>query len=185
MKKYGINYKYLFIFLLFSSSLYSYGEELIIDEKDFGNFNFVFEAAPKDKVFSQGNLKNLRESETDIHIEALVTWRDNINIEGQIPNSHIPYLDIKAEIINEKTNESVRIDLIPHINLTDGYHYARNIKLPGSAMDPFTVNFSIKSKKDSLTYHNDWKSKYGLPVMIDKDFSYNNLDFYEMSKKFR
>jgi len=103
-------------------------DEMIIGKESYENYHLVFEAAPKDKVFSDSTIIHLSESETDIHIEALITWRENIKIEGQIPNSHIPYLDVKAIIVNEKTKESINISLVPHINLSDGFHYARNIK---------------------------------------------------------
>tara|TARA_B100000700_G_scaffold192909_1_gene212426 strand:- start:1010 stop:1603 length:594 start_codon:yes stop_codon:yes gene_type:complete len=160
-------------------------DEMIIGKESYENYHLVFEAAPKDKVFSDSTIIHLSESETDIHIEALITWRENIKIEGQIPNSHIPYLDVKAIIVNEKTKESINISLVPHINLSDGFHYARNIKLPGLANEKYTVSFFIRPDDKLMTYHNDWKKKYGIPIINNISHTYRNLDFYQMSKKLR
>lgn len=33
--------------------------------------------------------------------------------------------------------------LLPHINLIDNFHYARNVQLPGEASDPYTVYFYV------------------------------------------
>ena len=98
--------KKLSIYLIILCSFFSNSEELIFGKETLTNgMNIVFEAAPKDQVYSHPSVDNLKESETDIHIEALITWSDKINIEGQLPGSHIPYLDVTAHIINLRTKK--------------------------------------------------------------------------------
>ena len=160
-------------------------EEMIIGEETISNINFVFEAAPKDSVFTDGPTTHLAEKNTDIHIEALISWSQNSNIPGQIPGSHLPYLDVQAKVINEKTDEVLVVNLVPHINLSDGYHYARNIQLPGNTDDIFTVHFLIKPDESLLSYHYDWKEAYGMPIINTTEFKYKNLNFLEISKKSR
>ena len=176
---------YIFILPLIFTTINLNAEEMIIGEEIYGDYQIIFEAAPKDQVYSHPSVNNLKESETDIHIEALITWNNEIDIEGQLPGSHIPYLDVTAHIINLRTKKKIIISLLPHINLTDGFHYARNIKLPGLNNDKYSVNFLIKPDEKLLTYHFDWKQKYGIPMLNEVSYMYSNLDFLKMSKKVR
>ena len=179
----GLSYIFILSLIITSSNLGA--EEMIIGEESYGNYQIIFEAAPKDQVYSHPSVDNLKESETDIHIEALITWSDKIDIEGQLPGSHIPYLDVTAQIINLRTKKKINISLLPHINLTDGFHYARNIKLPGLNNDKYSVYFSIKPDEKLLTYHFDWKQRYGIPIINEVSYVYDNLNFLKMSKKAR
>ena len=176
---------YIFILPLIFTSMNLIAEEMIIGEESYGDYQIIFEAAPKDQVYSHPSVDNLKESETDIHIEALITWNDKIDIDGQLPGSHIPYLDVTAHIINLRTKKKDIISLLPHINLSDGFHYARNIKLPGLNNDKYSVKFLIKPDEKLLTYHFDWKQKYGVPMLDEVSYMYSNLDFLKMSKKLR
>ena len=168
---------------LISSSLLS--EELVIGRETIDpGINLVFEAAPKDTLYNNSR-KVLSEKETDIHIEALVNWNDNIEISGQLPDAFIPYLIILSEITNENTDEKSTIELTPHINLSDGFHYAQNIKLPGLRSDTYKVKFTVSIDEKKLTYHHDWKKLYSYPLFDEQVFSYVNLDFKEMSEAVR
>ncbi len=164
---------------------YVYSEEQIISEENLSDtITITFEAAPKDSLFNT-SVKQLDEKDTDIHIEALVNWNENISIEGQMAHGFIPYVTITSEIINEKSNNSKTIKLTPHINLTDGFHYAKNIKLPGLRTDTYKIIFTITPDNKSLTYHMDWKEKYPYPIFEKKVFEYTNLDFQAMSEATR
>ena len=160
-------------------------EEMIIGEETISNINFVFEAAPKDSIYTDGPITHLEEKNTDIHIEALISWSQDSKIPGQIPGSHLPYLDVQAKVINEKTDEVLVVNLVPHINLSDGYHYARNIQLPGNTDDIFSVHFLIEPDEKSLSYHYDWKEAYGMPIINTTEFKYKNLNFLEISRNYR
>ena len=171
--------------LLISSSSFINAEEQIIGKGNLSNdIEIVFEAAPKDTLYNNSR-KVLSEKETDIHIEALVNWNNNINISGQLPDAFIPYLIILSEITNENTDEKSAIKLTPHINLNDGFHYAQNIKLPGLRSDTYKVKFTISIDEKKLTYHHDWKKLYSYPMFDEQVFSYVNLDFKEMSEAVR
>ena len=182
-----MNKKLFFLIILTSSfQLFLNSSEMIIGEESIGNnISVVFEGAPKDKIFSSPNNKQLPKSETDIHIEALINWKEDIEIPSQIPGSFIPYLIVSANIQNQNTKERKILILEPHINLIDGFHYAKNVKLPGSTKDLYTITFNVKNNLDQLFYHQDWKDKYKIPIFLEKSFTYKDLDFFYMSKVVR
>ena len=132
--------------LLLNSIVYS--QELIIGEERIApGIVFVFEGAVKDIVFPESN--NLNESQTNIHIEARVNWDLKDIPPGTPKGGFIPYLRINAIVTNQKTGLKTFIDLLPHINLIDNFHYARNIALPGSIKDNYNVQFNILSPSNT------------------------------------
>ena len=181
--------KNIFLLVIFTTFLIQIplsGSEVILGtEKITKYINVVFEGAPRDKIFSSPNNPHLSESETDVHIEALINWDEDIDIPSQVPGSFIPYLKVKAKITNQETDESKTIDLVPHINLIDGFHYARNIKLPGSVDDKYLITFIIKQDSDQLSYHKDWKDNYATPVISEISFTYQDLSFFNVSQETR
>ena len=181
--------KNIFLLVIFTTFLIqiplSSSEMILGTEKITKYINVVFEGAPRDKIFSSPNNPNLSESETDVHIEALINWDEDIDIPSQVPGSFIPYLKVKAKITNQETEESKTINLVPHINLIDGFHYARNIKLPGSVNDKYLITFTIKQDSDQLSYHKDWKDNYATPVISETSFTYKNLNFFSVSQETR
>ena len=171
--------------LFFSISSFINAEELIIGKGNLSNdINIVFEAAPKDTLYNNAR-EVLSEKETDIHIESLVNWNNDIDISGQLPEAFIPYLIIISEITNENTKEKSTVELTPHINLSDGFHYAENIKLPGLRSDTYKIKFTVSIDEKKLTYHNDWKDLYSYPLFDEKEFEYSNLDFEKMAEAVR
>ena len=163
----------------------SSSEMILGTEKITKDITVIFEGAPRDKIFSSLNNPHLSESETDVHIEALINWNEDIDIPSQVPGSFIPYLKVRAKITNQETDESKTIDLVPHINLIDGFHYARNIKLPGSIDDEYLITFTIKQDIDQLSYHEDWKDNYAIPIIPEISFTYLDLNFFDVSQETR
>ena len=108
-------------FLLILNLNFSFSQELIIGEETVDpGIVFIFEGAVKDHIMPNG--MHLKESQTNIHIEARVNW-DTKNIPNGTPaGGFVAYLHITAKITNEKTGISTFIDLLPHINLVDNYH---------------------------------------------------------------
>ena len=63
------------------------------------------------------------------------------------------------------------IDLTPHINLIDNFHYARNIYLPGSDEDLYSIEFSITPPQSAeIALHKDWKLIYGNKILKEYKF---------------
>ncbi len=157
--------------------------ELVLGKENIGNnISVIFEGAPKDNIYSSPNNTQLPQFKTDVHIEALINWNENINIPGQVPGSFIPYLIVSANIQNQKTKAQKTVSLVPHINLIDGFHYAKNIKLPGSTKDLYRITFTIENNPEQLSYHQDWKDAYSIPIFTKASFTYQDLDFLDMSK---
>ena len=78
------------------------------------------------------------------------------------------------------------IDLTPHINLIDNFHYARNIYLPGSDEDLYSIEFSISPPQLSeIALHKDWKLIYGNKILKEYKFFFKNVDFKEISRSER
>ena len=175
-----------FICLLFILNLnFSLSQELIIgEERVEPGIVFIFEGAVKDHVMPSG--MHLKEEQTNIHIEARVNW-DTKNVpDGTPAGGFVAYLHITAKVTNEKTGMSTFIDLLPHINLVDNYHYARNISLPGNDEDLYLVEFNVLPPTHiELSLHKDWLDNYGNELMKNQYFKYENVDFKEIANSSR
>ena len=166
----------IFNLLLLISEEMIFGKEIINED-----MIIIFEAAPKDTIFPEGNF--LKESETDIHIEMLINW-SSTNTKGSPVGGFIPYLNVIAKVAN-KNGMSKSYKLTPHLNISDNFHYAQNIKLPGEIDDIYDVTIEIAPPKENeLGIHFDWKKKH--KILIDrKTFKYKNLSFKEIALKSR
>ena len=178
--------KKLFFYLLIIYGLnISTSQELIIGEEIVTpGIVFIFEGAVKDHVMPEG--MHLKENQTNIHIEARVNWDTNNIPEGTPPGGFVAYLHITAKVTNQNSGMSTFIDLLPHINLVDNYHYARNISLPGNADDLYLVEFNILPPTHiDLSLHKDWLDNYGDELMKNQYFKYSNVDFEEIANSSR
>ena len=173
-----MKYILLTIFLLKFNFLVS--QELIIGEETVApGIVFIFEGAVKDHVMPSE--MHLKENETNVHIEARVNWDIKNTPKGSPEGGFVAYLHITSKVTNQKTGLSTFIDLIPHINLIDNYHYARNISLPGKKDDLYTVEFNVIPPTNiELSLHKDWLDKYDNQLITNQYFSYENVNFEEI-----
>ena len=126
---------------------------------------------------------HLKESK-QIFTLKLVNWTQKI-LMVRLPG-FVAYLHITAKITNEKTGMSTFIDLLPHINLVDNYHYARNISLPGNNDDLYLVEFNVLPPTHiELSLHKDWLDNYGKDLMKKQYFKYKHVDFEEIANSSR
>ena len=171
--------------VLLLTALYAHSVELeLASERINPGIVLIFEGAVKD-VITPSNL-HLQEKQTHVHIEARVNW-DQKNIpEGTVPGGFIPYLHITAQVINERTGISTFVDLAPHINLIDNFHYARNISLPGNIADLYKVIFKVSPPSlYQLAVHKDWSERYNDILFKEKEFTYRNVNFKEIAQASR
>ena len=174
------------ILLILSLNLnFSISQELIIGEETVQpGIVFIFEGAVKDHVMPSG--MHLKENETNVHIEARVNWDIKNTPKGSPEGGFVAYLHITSKVTNQKTGLSTFIDLIPHINLIDNYHYARNISLPGKKDELYTVEFNVIPPTNiELSLHKDWVDKYGNQLMSNQYFLYENVNFEEIANASR
>ena len=152
-------------------------QELIIGQKTVEpGIVFIFEGAIKDHVMP--SKMHLSENETNIHIEARVNWDNSDTPAGTPTGGFVAYLHITAKVTNQETGLSTFIDLLPHINLIDNYHYARNISLPGKVDDLYSVEFNVLPPTSiELSLHKDWSENYGNRLMNGHSFFYENVNF--------
>ena len=152
-------------------------QELVIGEERVNpGIVFVFEGAVKDHIMPRS--MHLKENQTNVHLEARVNWDKNNIPEGTPKGGFIPYLHITARVTNQTKGLSTFIDLLPHINLIDNFHYARNISLPGSVDDLYSVEFNIAPPTQiDLALHMDWLENYGDSLMKEYNFYYSNINF--------
>ena len=176
--------KILIISLFAFNLIFSAPELVIAEERVEPGIVFIFEGAIKDHVMPMG--LHLAENETNIHIEARVNW-DTENIpDGTPTGGFVAYLHITAKITNENNGLSTFIDLLPHLNLIDNYHYARNISLPGKLNDKYKVEFNVLPPTEiELSFHKDWSKIYGNKLFEKKSFTYTNVDFEEIANASR
>ena len=178
--------KILYIICIFISlQNLSYSQELVIgEERVKPGIVFIFEGAIKDHIMPEE--MHLMENVSNIHIEARVNW-DNKDIpEGTPAGGFVPFLAINAKIINTKTGLSTFIDLVPHINLIDNFHYARNITLPGKISEDYSIEFNVTGPTlKELALHKDWYESYGSNFMEINKFFYQKVNFEEIAKASR
>ena len=92
-------------------------------------------------------------------------------------------MKINSRIVNTSSGLSTFIDLLPHINLIDNFHYARNISLPGKISDKYDVIFNVLPPSNyDLNLHKDWNEGYGDNLFNGQTFRYSNIDFEEIAK---
>ena len=155
------------IILLVFVTVNLYSQELIIgEERVEPGIVFIFEGAVKDEVYPMS--VNLLENQTNVHIEARVNWDSKKIPEGTPGGGFIPYLKISSIVTNQSTGLKTFVDLLPHINLIDNFHYARNISLPGKKNDMYSVEFFVNApSKYDLFFHRDWKQMFGNSLIED------------------
>ncbi len=161
-------------------------EEFILGEENIHpGISFVFEAAPEDAIAPAGY--HLPKSQTDIHLEVLASWLPGKQGLGKaFSGSFVPYLKISALVVNEKTRRSIQVDLVPHLNLTDAIHYARNIALPGRPSDLYTVHFQILPPAlGQLSFHHDWVQANGARLFSERSFIFKGINFEKAVKASR
>ena len=170
--------KVLLIILIVASI--SISQELVIGEERIEpGIVFIFEGAVKDHIMPLG--MHLEENQTHVHIEARVNWDEKNIPDGTPPGGFVPYLHVTSKVTNQRTGMSTYIDLVPHINLIDNFHYARNISLPGKDTDFYTVDFFITPPAPvELALHRDWLEGYGQKVMSQSQFTYKDVYFEEI-----
>ena len=177
--------KLLSLTVLLMGGIFSNAQELIIGkERIEPGIVVIFEGAIKDMIMPSST--NLNENLTDIHIEARVNW-DTDNIPNGTPKGgFVPYLHINALITNQKTGLKTFIDLIPHINLSDNFHYARNISLPGKIEDLYSVKYTISPpSKYDVSLHMDCKNEIGNSFFETVTYNYKDVQFEEIAKASR
>ena len=141
---------------------------------------FIFEGAVKDDVTPAAH--HLAEGETHVHLEALANWGARSAPAGAPAGGFVPYLTITAKVVNAKTGAMLITDLLAHVNLIDNFHYARNIALPGAVGDRYDVIFHVAAPRGlALSFHRDWREKYGGELFAPKTFRYDNIDFREIA----
>jgi uncharacterized protein involved in high-affinity Fe2+ transport len=142
---------------------------------------FTFIAAPTDAV--QPTPQHLPEDQTDIHLEVLAGWTEEISDEVGAPaGGFVPYLHLFATVTNEDTGQRQKVSLVPHINRSDNAHYARNVALPGAPDDPYTITFSVHPpQKFELATHRDWREAYGDTLFDPTTFTYEGLQLEEVA----
>ena len=169
---------FLFFFKTFS-------QELIIGSEYIEpGIEIIFEGAVKDVIIPINT--NLNQDQTNVHIEARVNWGKKNIPKGAPKGGFIPYLRINSIITNQSNGLKTFIDLIPHLNLIDNFHYARNISLPGEIDDLYTVEFMVNGpSKYDLAYHKDWVEINENKFIEDIKFEYRDIDFKVIAKSSR
>jgi len=118
--------------------------------------------------------------------EFIFNYEHCIGIRSYNPVIDVDMNSLKnaAEIIN-KSGVNTEVKLTPHLNISDNFHYAQNIKLPGEIDDTYDLIFEINPPDSNvLGIHYDWKKKYQ-QLLIKKTFKYHNLNFQQIAKATR
>ena len=170
--------------ILIFNALFANPELVIGEQRVEPGIVYIFEGAIKDHIMPSS--LHLAEDQTHVHIEARVNWDEKDIPKGTPSGGFVPYLYINAIVTNQKTGIQTFIDLLPHINLVDNFHYARNMTLPGSIYDLYTVTFNVAPPTHmDLALHRDWLNTYGEKLSEEKQFTYKNVFFGDICKASR
>ncbi|NBC01385.1 MAG: hypothetical protein GVY15_11070 [Bacteroidetes bacterium] len=153
-------------------------ERVLGEERVEPGIQFIFEAAPADDVTPYD--QNLSEEATDIHLEVLVGWSEDAEVdvpEGVTRGGFVGYLEFFATVTNERTGQETKVDFIPHLTLGDAMHYARNIALPGAPDDPYTIAIDVRPPSETtVAFHRSWREAHGTPLFEPQTYTYEGLD---------
>jgi len=163
-----------------------HAQEKVFGEEVLGpGVKITFLVAPSGDV--EPKAQNLSESRSDLHLEVLAGWTEAASDEVGAPaGGFVPYLRLFATVTNEETGRVTKSTLVPHVNQTDNFHYARNIALPGAPDDPYTVVFEVQPPQTfELATHSDWRSAYGNRLFPPATVTYRNLQLDEIVRASR
>jgi uncharacterized protein involved in high-affinity Fe2+ transport len=157
-----------------------FGEEVVEP-----GVKFTFLVAPKDAVHPQA--QHLAEDRTDVHLEVLAEWTEEAAEDVGAPaGGFVPYVHLFARITNQNTGQTQKVSLIPHINLSDNAHYARNVALPGTPDDAYTVVFSVHPPQQfELATHRDWREAHGDSLFSPLTVTYEGFNLAEVARATR
>ena len=98
-----------------------------------------------------------------VHFEAVVKLIPSFGKQG---GGFVPGLRISVSARNLRTGELRHVQLIPHLNKSDGFHYAQNASLPGNpSADAYTITYSINPPSvEDLIMHLDVKREIGVKL---------------------
>ena len=145
--------------------------------------SLTFEAAARDFIYPAEQF--LDEEQTDVHLEVLARW--NQNAPTNFPTGgHVAYLQVAVEIVNEQSGKSQSIQLTPHLNLSDGLHYAQNVKLPGDDDQTYQLTFSVHPPVgEMLGIHSDWLLSFGEALLEPQTVVFQNVSLMEAARSRR
>ena len=145
--------------------------------------SLTFEAAARDAIYPSKQF--LHEEQTDVHLEVLARW--NQNAPTSFPTGgHVAYLKVDVEIVNEQSGKSQSIQLTPHLNLSDGLHYAQNVKLPGDYDQTYQLTFSVHPPVGGiLGIHSDWLQSFGEALLEPQTVVFQSVSLMEAARSRR
>ena len=151
-----------------------------------GGIELIFEAAPSDAITPTE--QNLTSAQSDLHFEVRANFMANNNFAAE-EGGFVPYLNVSVLAVNTRTGESIKTILLPHLNQIDGFHYARNVDLPG---DPASTRRFRRANYD-LTFwinppdlgvvsiHSDFGMQTDRFKIVEPQvFTFNDVNFLEV-----
>lgn len=164
----------------------AHAQEQVFGEEVLGpGVEITFLVAPSGDV--EPKAQNLSEARSDLHLEVLAGWTEDASEEVGAPaGGFVPYLRLYATVENEETGQVKKATLVPHVNQSDNFHYARNIALPGAPDDPYTVVFEVQPpERFELATHSDWRTAYGNRLFPPSTVTYKNVQLGEIVRATR
>ena len=145
--------------------------------------SLTFEAAARDTIYPAEQF--LDEDQTDVHLEVLANWNQNAP-SGFPIGGHVAYLEVNVEVTNEQSGEYRSTRLTPHLNLSDGLHYAQNFKLPGDDDQTYRLIFSINPPIiGSVGIHSDWLQSFGQKLLETHTVVFQGVSLTEAARSRR
>ena len=175
--------KYLVMAIAALTSQAAYAETLLGTETISPGISLTFEAAARDAIYPPKQFLN--EDQSDLHLEVLARWNQDAPANFPI-GGHVAYLQVDVEIVNEQSGKSQSIQLTPHLNLSDGLHYAQNVKLPGDDDQTYQLTFSVHPPTGGmLGIHSDWLQSFGEALLESQTVVFQSVSLMEAARSRR
>ena len=169
-------------------------QEIVMGREEFSpGIVMVFKVAVAARVAPAE--AHLAERLADVRIKAPANWTTDAAAAppGAPLGGFAAYLRVHAQITNETTGKIAFVTLLPHVDLIDNLHYARNAALPGEPTDLYTVKFFVDPPSAfRLAMHRDWENRYGqtddktpndAPLLLFQpmEFTYRQVNFMDIA----
>lgn len=156
-------------------------EELVLGSEVIEpGINMTFIAATSGSITPAAQF--LSQEAADLHLEVLAGWTEEItSIMGVPAGGFVGYINLFALVTNDRTGDADKVILLPHINLSDGMHYAWNTALPGPANDTYTVQFGVYPPGEfTLALHEDYRNEFGSQLFEARNVTFESVDLSEI-----
>lgn len=170
----------IFVSFMFLLTFKAQADDVEIGKKDIdGGIELVFKASKGENIVPVSS--NLAADEAEAHIELWANFEEN-NVYASAADGFVPYLNVNVFINNRVTGESLQITLTPNVDGNNGFHYARNVDLPGDPVsDSYDLTFFVEPPGEFVVQiHSDFVTNVDTAIIKEQNEKFDNVNFADL-----